>query len=192
MGLPQPSNQDDDPSLKPFLRLLAEYRARVYETHFLAQKPQSNLMHALANDPTPAPTPTILVIEDNVDQWFLTRWALLQRYAKAQTHWLSSANEVIPYLDTCRQTERDLPQMILVDLYLPSVQQGLAVLQSLKAHPLYQSIPAITLSWSNGADDITQAFTHSADGYLVKPTGYQDWLVSLSLLDRYLNRPTVA
>lgn len=185
MGLPQDTDWDDDPSLKPFLRVLAEYRARVYETHFLASKTRSNFMHSPASTSTLAPT--ILVIEDNADQWFLTRWALLQRYKKTQIHWLSAANEVIPYLDACRQKEMDLPQVILVDLYLPSVQQGLAVLQLLKSHPLYQPIPAIILSRSNEMEDITQVFDHSANGYLVKPTGYQDWLSGLGILDRYLN-----
>ena len=142
-------------------------------------------MHSPVYNSTPAPT--ILVIEDNVDQWFLTRWALLQRYAKTQVHWLSAADEVIPYLDACRQKEIDLPQLILVDLYLPSVQQGLTVLRLLKSHPLYQSIPAITLSWSNEMEDITQVLTHSANGYLVKPTCYQDWLAGLGILDNYLN-----
>ena len=135
--------------------------------------------------PRRKPNPNILVIDDNTDQWFLTRWALLQRFPKAQIHWLKEDHEVIPYLDTCRQREEELPQMILVDLYLPSARQGLHVLQTLKSHSVYKLLPAVTVSWSNHVEDIAQSFDYLADGYLVKPARYQDWLDGIGLLDRY-------
>ncbi len=172
------ANQYNRTSTGSFTRLLADYRARVYETYSLAISSPAAFFKKSAN-------PLILVIEDNTDQWFLTRLALSQRFPKAQIQWLTDGKEVIPYLDACRQREDDLPQMILVDLYLPSAQQGLYVLKAIKSHPLYKSLPTFTLSQSNHVEDITQAFDNLADGYLVKQTGYNDWLEELRLLDRF-------
>jgi CheY-like chemotaxis protein len=78
--------------------------------------------------------------------------------------------------------------MILVDLYLPTAQQGLPVLDHLKAHPRYQSIPTTMLSWSDRPEDILSAFGYSADGYLVKSSRYPDWQPALQLLDTYWHR----
>ncbi|GAB4044915.1 response regulator [Spirosoma litoris] len=178
MTYPDFSNQRSHPSTESFNRLLAEYRSRVYEHYFS----ETNSLKKVAGELV---KPIILVIEDNRDQWFLTRWALLQRFPKAQVQWLIKDHEVIPYLDTCRRREEGLPHMILVDLYLPGVQQGLNVLKALKSHPMYNPLPAVTLSWSNSVEDIAQAFDYLADGYLVKPTKYQDWKDGLDFLDRY-------
>lgn len=185
MAYPNHFNQTNQESIKLVDRLLAQYRARVYETYVLAR---GNPM-ALEALSTPVPesecTPSILVIEDNTDQWFLTRWALLQRFAKAKIQWLTKADEVVPYLDSCRQKQMDLPRIILVDLYLPSAQQGLNVFRTLKSHPIYKPVPTLALSSSINSEDITQVFNHSADGYLVKPTDRQGWLAGLSVLDQY-------
>jgi CheY-like chemotaxis protein len=177
-------DSNDSSTLFAFRRLLADYRARVHETFLFDNKPVSNLMSLFAEDGADEPASTILVIEDNADQWFLTRWALLQLYPRAKSIWLSSDSEVLPYLDACWQDKKE-PWLILLDLYLPSAQQGLNVLQKLKAHPRFAATAVIVLSWSNQIEDITQAFTHAADGYLVKPISYQDWLTELRLLDSY-------
>lgn len=74
-------NQDDSnrPYQLPkqrFIGLLAAYRARVYENHFLASINPTDATRQL----THYPESTILVVEDTPDQWFLTRWALLKRF----------------------------------------------------------------------------------------------------------------
>ncbi|UFH55506.1 response regulator [Spirosoma sp. KNUC1025] len=169
---------------RPFARLLADYRARVYETCFSPRNPTE----ALVKKPASEPKTTLVVIEDNADQWLLTKWALHQRFPQADLIWLSDAEKVLPYLDAFQRNRKDLPLLILVDLYLPTAQQGLQVITLLKSHPLYKPIPTITLSWSSYREDIDQAFAHSADGYLVKPSSYSDWQGALSILDTYWNR----
>jgi CheY-like chemotaxis protein len=182
-----PSLQRDQRSKQTFTRLLAHYRARVYETYFSAGDTPTDPMNRFVPTPGGESIPTILVVEDNPDQWFLTRWALQQRFQKAHLHWLTESGAVLPYLDACHQTEMDLPRIVLVDLYLPSAQQGLRVLEAIKSHPVYKPLPTFTLSWSNKVEDITKVFTHSADGYLVKPTNYSDWSAELSVLDTYFS-----
>ena len=168
-------------STASFTRLMADYKSVVYEKYVL----KTNSLADTIDTPSVS---SILVVEDNIDQWFLTRWALLQRFPQFQIQWLANDSDVVPYLDACLQQKESLPHVILVDLYLPSVQQGLNVLQVLKSHPVYRPIPIITLSWYNSVEDMVQAFNHLADGYMTKPTIYQDWLNALNLLDKYLIR----
>lgn len=182
------SSQHSDQPLQTFTRCLAQYRARVYETYTMEENNRFGKMKPHAYGQVAESKPTILVIEDNVDQWFLIRWALLQRFSDAEIVWLSEANRVMPYLESCLQREQDLPRVMLVDLYLPKAEEGVNVLQRVKAHPICQRIPAVMLSWSNDAEDIANAFNHSADAYLVKPGNYRDWLSNLSSLDVYWNR----
>ncbi|GAB3792490.1 hypothetical protein GCM10028819_02790 [Spirosoma humi] len=186
-----PENQSSQPGEQPlitFARCLAQYRARVYEACKIEENNRFGKMKSYVDGQLSENKPIILVIEDNEDQLFLTRWALLQRFSNAEIVWLSEATRVMPYLESCLQQEQELPQLILVDLYLPDAREGLNVLQRVKSHPVCCRVPAVMLSWSSDAEDIANAFNCSADAYLVKPGNYRDWLSELSLLDVYLNR----
>lgn len=189
MELGNQFSQSGEQPLLTFTRYLAQYRARVYETCCMEENNRFREGKPYMHDQLSENKPIILVIEDNEDQLFLTRWALLQRFSDAEIVWLSEDTRVMPYLESCLQRKQDLPRVILVDLYLPSARQGLAVLQQVKSHPIFQRITAVMLSWSGEAEDIANAFNHSADAYLVKPGNYRDWLSELTLLDGYLKRP---
>ena len=169
-----------------FEHALAQYRAKVYESYFLeARKQGMTLGEVITAQPR---QPTILIIDDKADEWFILRWGLGKQYPGAILIWLAQAEEVLPYLDRCRQTETDLPQLILLDLYLPSFKSGLAVLQALKAHHPCQHIPVVVTSRSADPDDVTTVFTYSASSYIVKPDNPVEWLASLATLEIYLNR----
>ncbi|GAB2555275.1 response regulator [Spirosoma aerophilum] len=175
-----------------FDQLMADYQARVYETFLPNNQPAMDLLQVPNKDFARPSSPTILVVEDNADQWLMTQWALQQRYEKAKLVWLADGQALLPYLDSCQSRQIQLPCVILVDLYLPTAPQGLQVLHHLKAHPLYQLIPTIMLSWSDQPADILSAFEHSADGYLVKPSRYPDWQPALRLLDPYWTHRSLA
>ncbi|MFD2937796.1 response regulator [Spirosoma flavum] len=178
-------NQYTNENTQQFGRLIAEYKARVYETYFLATGHIAEPTHRSVTNANSDYRTTILVIEDDTDHWFLTRGALLQHFTTSRIDWLTQAYEVIPYLDVCQQQERDLPRIILVDLYLPDRQRGLSILQQLKFHPLYKSVPTIVLSSSSAIEDIDQVFEHSADGYLIKPANGENWQNELKMLESY-------
>ncbi|GAB4023263.1 response regulator [Spirosoma koreense] len=179
-------SSDQDPafqrdlSVQSFYRQLARYRAQVYETYFPKETDYPTDWH----QPTPLQE-SILVVEDNVDEWFLTRWALLQRYPQAEMVWLSTSEEVMPYLHSCHQAEKELPKLILLDLYLPQAEHGIDVLKSVKAHPDYRPIPLIILSRSSAQEDMADCFQHASTAYLVKPTTYMGWLEQFTQLDQY-------
>ena len=72
-----------------------------------------------------------------------------------------------------RERARGLPELILLDLQMPSVG-GLDVLQTLRSDELTQCIPVVILTGSGEARDRIDAGQLGAAGYLVKPIRLDD------------------
>ncbi|MCK8495000.1 response regulator [Spirosoma sp. RP8] len=172
--------------MRSFKIQLAQYRAQVTQT-IVDLLEQNSLAPTTYSESILAQfsKPTILVIEDNVDEWFLIRWMLSKQFQEAEPVWLSSADQAIAYLNSYGLSEKSLPVMILLDLYLPTAEAGLALLESIKANPLFDAVPVITISRSNDGEDRTSAFDRASNDYVVKPANYKDWQQHFSLLINY-------
>lgn len=127
---------------------------------------------------------TLLVIEDNADQWFLIRLALLERFPEVEPIWMQEPAQAIMYLDTCKDPQ-DLPRLILLDLYLPHRIQGWNMLSTLKSHHLYREVPVIVLSQSTDVGDISESYALRVNSYIVKPGNYEKWLDCISSFRQY-------
>lgn len=145
----------------------------------------SMIMNACTTPKRKGQKATILVVEDNADQWFIIHWALLQRFPEVEAVWMQEPAQAIMYLDTCAQNVHELPKLILLDLYLPQRHQGWSLLESIKGHPTYRDIPVIILSQSSDADDISEAYALRSNSYIVKPTGYEKWLNCIASFRQY-------
>lgn len=128
---------------------------------------------------------TILIVEDNPDQWFIIRWALLQCFPGFNFVWITDAIQVMIYLDTCLQEQQPLPWMILTDLDRPDRIDGWNLLIALKQNPFYRSIAVILLSKSSNPEDLKQSYLLRCTSYIVKPTSYGEWLICFSELRQY-------
>ncbi|SFC88740.1 response regulator [Spirosoma endophyticum] len=128
---------------------------------------------------------TILVVEDNADQWFIIRWALQQRFPEVDAIWMSDAHQTMHYLDACTQDMRELPRLILLDLYLPQREIGWSLLQFIKTHHLYRELPVIVLSQSADIEDIKESYFYRGNSYIVKPSGYEKWLECFTYFRHY-------
>ena len=103
--------------MRSFKIQLAQYRAQVTQT-IVDLLEQNSLAPTTYSESILAQfsKPTILVIEDNVDEWFLIRWMLSKQFQEAEPVWLSSADQAIAYLNSYGLSEKSLPVMILLDL----------------------------------------------------------------------------
>ncbi|WP_080055980.1 response regulator [Spirosoma aerolatum] len=128
---------------------------------------------------------TVLVIEDNADEWFIIRWALQQRFPEVEAIWLQEATQAILFLEASLQDINQLPKLILLDLYLPRREHGFNLLQLIKSHYLYREIPVIMLSQSQDADDISESYSLRSNSYIVKPRGYENWLSCMASFRHY-------
>ena len=130
--------------------------------------------------------PTILVIEDNADQWFIIRWALLERFPEVEGIWVQDVTQTIMHLEEAYAKDaRELPKLILLDLYLPERQYGYNLLQIIKTHHLFRDIPVVMLSQSTDANDISESYNLRTNSYIVKPNGYEKWLDCIASFRHY-------
>lgn len=128
----------------------------------------------------------ILLVEDDPDDVKLTIHALKSVLVTNHIQIVRDGAEALDFLfgrgDYLQRQPGGLPQVILLDLYLPKIS-GLEVLRQVKTHPQTCSIPVVILTASSNSGDITASKRLGADGYIVKPVN----LLSLSEVTPQLN-----
>jgi CheY-like chemotaxis protein len=67
------------------------------------------------------------------------------------------------------------PDLVLLDILMPKVN-GLTILREIKTTPELEGMPVIILTNVEGADELSQAITLGASGYLVKAETSLDML----------------
>jgi two-component system KDP operon response regulator KdpE len=86
--------------------------------------------------------------------------------------------------DGIRQVERELPDIVVLDLGLPDIS-GFEVLKSIR---LFSAIPVIILTVMSDKEDIIKGLELGADDYMVKPF---DQLVLLARIKAILRRTSM-
>ena len=80
--------------------------------------------------------------------------------------------------------EAALPDLILLDLRMPRVD-GLDVLKTIKTDPLLMGIPVIALTTSAAQRDLTAAYAHHVNSYLVKPVKFNQFKTMMDSLGSF-------
>jgi CheY-like chemotaxis protein len=128
---------------------------------------------------------TILVVEDNADQWFIIKWALERQFSEVDPIWAANATDALLYLESCNNNIHELPRLVLLDLYLPTRETGWHLLQHIKTHYIYREIPVITLSASMDQEDITESYMLRSNSYIIKPSSLDKWTECMSAFRHY-------
>ena len=76
------------------------------------------------------------------------------------------------------------PHIILLDLRLPRID-GLEVLRIIKEDPKLNSIPVVVLTTSAAETDMTRAYNHHVNSYLVKPLDLAQFVDLIASLGYY-------
>lgn len=114
---------------------------------------------------------SILLIEDNPDDEFLTLEALKAGKVSDQTLVLRDGQDALDYLFYEGQYKNRAvcnPEVILLDLKLPKIN-GMDVLKKIRTEESTKFIPVIILTSSNSPSDISSGFANGANRYLEKP-----------------------
>ena len=131
---------------------------------------------------------TILLVEDNADDEFLTLRALKANNIKNKVFVVRDGEEALEFL-FCTNTyaERDphnLPQLILLDVKLPKMD-GPEVLRRLRADPRTRLLPVVMLTSSREQQDLIESYKSGANSYMRKPVDYTQFVEYVGHLGSY-------
>lgn len=87
----------------------------------------------------------------------------------------------LPDCDADEPNGRHMPNLILLDLRLPTVD-GLEVLQALRGHARTRNIPVIIVSTSERQGDVRNCYSLGANAYITKPVDYNIFMEKLRAL----------
>lgn len=137
-------------------------------------------------------TNPILLVEDNPVDVDLTLRAFKKRNLTNPILIARDGAMALEFIEKWEAGE-EAPVVILLDLKLPKVD-GLEVLEVLKRHPKYKTIPVVVLTTSSDNKDIEKAYHLGANSYIIKPVNFDKFVEVASQIELYwnvLNEPLV-
>lgn len=132
----------------------------------------------------------ILVVEDNPIDLELTLRAFSRKKITNPIQVARDGEEALKFVERWEQGE-PTPVVILLDLNMPKVN-GLEVLEKIKSHPEFKTIPVVILTTSSESNDLQRAYKLGANSYIVKPVDFEKFLEVAEVIDLYwrvINKP---
>ena len=124
--------------------------------------------------------PILLVEDDKVDAMTVKR-ALDDLKVTNSLEITTNGEEAIAFL---RDSEKDMPCIILLDLNLPKMN-GIEFLQIVKTDENLKQIPVIVLTGSREDEDKVASFSLGVVGYIIKPADYMQFVDAVRAIDYY-------
>jgi two-component system response regulator len=130
----------------------------------------------------------ILLVEDDDDHAEIVARALTTNRVLNQIHRVPDGEAALDYVFRRgiygAPAVSPRPTVILLDLRLPKVD-GLEVLRTIKETKETRSIPVVVLTTSDAERDVTSAYDHFANSYLVKPVDFGKFTEMMHALGFY-------
>lgn len=133
----------------------------------------------------------ILLVEDNPMDVDLTLLAFQRCELANPIEVARDGEEALAWIPRWEAGE-PRPVVILMDVNMPRIG-GLEVLQQLKSHPVFRTIPVTMLTTSAVSEDVQAAYQHGANSYIVKPVDFDNFMKVAEQIELYwagLNLPT--
>ena len=132
----------------------------------------------------------ILLVEDNPVDLDLTLRAFSSRKLTNPIEIARDGEEALAYIEKWEKGD-EIPVVILLDLKLPKVN-GLEVLEVIKKHPIFKTIPVVVLTTSSESADVKAAYELGTNSYIVKPVDFDKFIDVTKQIELYwsvLNKP---
>jgi two-component system response regulator len=117
----------------------------------------------------------ILFVEDNPSDAELLLRAMRSTLPDLSIHRTFDGAETLQLIEQIGRNGGRYPKIILLDLRLPRID-GFEVLQHLRSNPETRDIQVITLPFSASDPDIERSLRLGANGYIVKPMDYREYI----------------
>ena len=131
-----------------------------------------------------------MLVEDNPVDLDLTLRAFAARNLTNPIEIARDGEEALAYIEKWKNGD-PVPLVILLDLNLPKVN-GLEVLEAIKKHPDFKTIPVVVLTTSSESRDVKTAYELGANSYIIKPIDFDKFIEVAKQIELYwsvLNRP---
>lgn len=125
----------------------------------------------------------ILLVEDNPLDLDLTLRAFAAKNISNPIEIARDGEEALNYFEKW-ENGAPTPIVILLDLNMPKIN-GLEVLEKLKLHPVFKTIPVVILTTSSESSDLQSAYQLGVNSYIVKPVSFDKFLEVASHIDLY-------
>jgi chemotaxis family two-component system response regulator Rcp1 len=115
---------------------------------------------------------SILLIEDNPGDVRLTKEAFSESRNNITLNVVGDGAAAMDYIQQAGMYGSHLmPDLILLDLNLPKLN-GLDVLERIKKHEQWRSIPIVVLTMSESERDIAESYSMHVNCYITKPLDF--------------------
>lgn len=124
----------------------------------------------------------ILVVDDNLADLMLIEEALKESDMQNEINIISidSGEKAINLLKEGQQKV----DIMLLDLNMPKIT-GQEVLKFVKEHPKLKDLPVLIFTSSNYEKDVEDAYLMQANGYLIKPMEYKEFLELIKKIKKF-------
>lgn len=120
---------------------------------------------------------TVLVVEDDADDYSLLEGTVKNCCEKALIHWAQDGDAAIDYLfrngEYQDETLYPEPGLIFLDIRVPK-KNGLEIAKIIKKDPRLKKVPTIMLTTSSSSSDVLHAYENGANSYFKKPEGSEE------------------
>ena len=131
---------------------------------------------------------TILMVDDDPDDYCLVKDAILQKGLRNDFRFLSDGEELMDYLSRRGKyvdpKSSPLPCLILLDLNMPG-KGGRETLKTIKADPALRQIPVVMFTDSTDTNDIVECYRLGANSFITKPKTFDSLLETITALETY-------
>lgn len=134
------------------------------------------------------PCATILIAEDDDDDYFLTGQALKEARIAADLRRVCDGEELLDYLRRRKRFSGSdvapLPSLILLDLNMPRMD-GREALREIKGDPRLRHLPIVVLTTSKAEEDVVRSYELGVNSFITKPLTFQALVEAIKVLGRY-------
>lgn len=131
---------------------------------------------------------SILIAEDDEDDYLLTLEALKEAGVNNEVHWVKDGNETLEFLSSRLNgnngSSGQLPGLILLDLNMPK-KDGREALQEIKSNPDFRKIPVIVMTTSSAEIDVTHSYDLGVNSFIQKPDRFHELVETVRVVFNY-------
>lgn len=101
---------------------------------------------------------------------------------------MAIAKDAVVYLEQIIEQQTPLPKLILQDMYMPSLEDGLYSLEGIRdrlAGCHCQQVPILAMTSSTEPEDIRHAYSSGASSVYLKPMNLSEWNTYFERLRAY-------